>query len=509
MSFVTIKNNQVIPVKEIPTVSYDTFSSFVKSLMSDPSNHCVNYFGYPIPQAISKFKFIAAIANDSTSEIHVLSYELTEAAKQKLDSLTNDVPALQLFEREIHENWGVDFKGHPWLKPVRYAWNRADQQQQLTNYPFFKLEGLESHEVGVGPIHAGVIEPGHFRFSCFGENVYHLEIQLGYQHRGIESLFLEKKSLLQRTILAESVTGDTVVSHAVAFAQNMEQLYGLPESPRLDVLRTIASELERIGIHVGNISAVCQDIAYQLGSSVFGALRTPIINYFQWWCGNRFSKGLVRTGYSPYPFTPELRERLLKVLEDFESKYTEMSDTMFKLPSVQARLEKTGIVTREQARRIGSVGMAARITGVPRDIRTSHPYLAYKNLFYMPAVAKSGDTMAAAIVRDQEIKKSIRIIRYLVDEYSKYDQEDVTTRPLLKDKTLQADAFTIALTEGWRGEICHAVVTDSNGEMACYKIKDPSFHNWFSLALALRDNEISDFPICNKSYDQSYCGFDL
>jgi Ni,Fe-hydrogenase III large subunit len=508
MSFVSIKNNQTIPLAEIPTVSYDTFASFMKNLMGDLNNHCVTYFGYPIPNK-EKHKFIAVIANDSTSELYVLSYELQDPASQKLESLTKDIPPLHIFEREISENWGVFFKDHPWQKPVRYAWDRVDTKKELRNYPFFKLEGLESHEVGVGPIHAGVIEPGHFRFSCYGENVHHLEIQLGYQHRGVEHLFLQKKSLLQRSILAESITGDTVVSHSIAFAHAMEQLYGLEESLKLGIIRTIASELERIAIHVGNLSAVCQDIAYQLGSSVLGALRTPMINYSQWWCGNRFSKGLIRVGYNPYPLHKELRERLIKVLDDFEMKYTEMADVMFKLQSVQARFEKTGIVTKEQARLIGAVGLAARMTGVTRDIRTSHPYSYYKNLFYMPAIMKTGDVMAHAQLRDQEIRKSIRMLRYLVEEFEKYDSENAETRPNIKGKLLKPETFTIALTEGWRGEICHAVVTDDIGEIVCYKVKDPSVHNWFALAISLRDNEISDFPICNKSYDQSYCGFDL
>ncbi len=508
MSFVSIKNNQTIPLTEIPTVSYDTFTSFMKNLMGDLSNHCVAYFGYPA-KGIDKHKFISVVANDNTSELYVLSYELHDTAQQKLESLSKDIPPLHIFEREISENWGVTFKDHPWAKPVRYAWDRHDQSKNMTNYPFFKLEGTESHEVGVGPIHAGVIEPGHFRFSCYGENVHHLEIQLGYQHRGIEHLFLEKKGLLQRTILAESIAGDTVVSHTLAFAHNMEQLYGLEESLKLSMIRTIASELERIAVHVGNLSAVCQDIAYQLGSSVLGALRTPVINFFQWWCGNRFSKGMIRVGYNPYPFHKELRERLGKVLDDFEMKYTEMADVMFKLQSVQARWEKTGTVTKEQARLIGSVGLAARMTGVTRDIRTSHPYSYYKGLFYMPAILKTGDVMAHAQLRDQEIRKSIRMLRYLMEEFEKYDPEDAETRPNLKGKTLKPNTFSIALTEGWRGEICHTVVTDEAGEIVCYKIKDPSMHNWFSLAIALRDNEISDFPICNKSYDQSYCGFDL
>ncbi len=507
MSFLAVNNNQTIHLKNIPILEYGEFISGIKELMANHNNHCASYFGFP--EKNLTYQFIALIADDGEGDIKILSYILEDPANQQVESLTKEIPAFHIFEREIHENTGLGFINHPWLKPVRYAWNRTDKRKNLTNYPFYKLDGTESHEVGLGPIHAGVVEPGHFRFSCYGETVHHLEVHLGYQHRGVESLFLTKKSLLQRTILSESITGDTVVGHTIAFARNMELLYGIEENQKLALMRTIASELERIAAHVGNLSSVCQDIAYQLGSSVFGALRTSVINYFEWWCGNRFSKGLIRTGYNPYSFTTELREKLMKMLDDFELKYVEMSNAMFRLPSVQSRLEKTGTVTKEQAKIIGSVGLAAKITGIPRDIRNSHPYGYYKNVFYMPAIGKTGDAMAHTLVRDQEIKKSLRLIRYLVDDFEKHEKLDCDVRPDLKRKKMEPSTLSISLTEGWRGEICHVAVTNEEGELAAYKVKDPSIHNWFSLALALRGNEISDFPVCNKSYDLSYCGFDL
>ena len=206
MSFITVLNNQTVPLQNIPVLGYAEFTAQVKLLLDDPGNHCVSYFGYPVNK--EKHQFFILIADDSAGDIKILSYELEDILNQKLDSITKHIPALHIFEREIHENFGIQFTGHPWLKPVRYSWNRPDKTKDLNNYPFYRLEGHESHEVGVGPIHAGVIEPGHFRFSCIGENVHHLEIHLGYQHRGIEHLFLTKKSLIQRFVLAESITGD-------------------------------------------------------------------------------------------------------------------------------------------------------------------------------------------------------------------------------------------------------------------------------------------------------------
>jgi len=220
MNYISIFNNQTIPISAIPDNDYGSFFDLNTSLVANhPERHCVNYFGYRIGD---KIKLVCCIADDNTHEIYVSSCMVELSAK--LDSLTAKLFCFEKFEREIHENFGIDFTGHPWLKPVRYAFNRFDQSKTIANYPFFSIESDELHEVGVGPIHAGVIEPGHFRFICNGEQILHLEIQLGYQHRGIEQLFLEKKKLLQRVTLAENITGDTVVGHTTAFSQIWENL---------------------------------------------------------------------------------------------------------------------------------------------------------------------------------------------------------------------------------------------------------------------------------------------
>jgi Ni,Fe-hydrogenase III large subunit len=359
------------------------------------------------------------------------------------------------------------------------------------------------HEVGVGPIHAGIIEPGHFRFICNGEQILHLEIQLGYQHRGVEQLFLEKKKLLQRITLAESIAGDSVVAHTVAFVNLWENVCNYHPGKDLQLARTIALELERIAVHTGDLSAMCTDVAYQLGSAVYGRLRTPVINYFQKCCGNRLAKGLIRAGKNHYPFTDELVRELTRLLDDFEKDFDDISAELFSLPSTLARFEKTGVVTAEQAAMIGTVGMSARMCAIKRDIRYSHPHDLYPELQHQPLIKNHGDVHSRARLRKKEINQSIEYIRELIQNIPQGIQ-----------RTTQfwnpaPESFTISLVEGWRGEICHCAVTDEKGELIHYKIKDPSFHNWLALALAVRNNEISDFPICNKSFDLSYCGHDL
>lgn len=499
MNYKTIINNQTIPVQDIPELSYTEFLLLNTGFLTDtPERHCLNYFGFPFGRQI---KLICCIADDDTHQIYV-SCSLVNAS-EPLDSFTALNYNFEKFEREIHENFGVKYKDHPWLKPVRYAKNRADQTKTIANYPFFAIESDELHEVGVGPIHAGIIEPGHFRFICNGEQILHLEIQLGYQHRGIEQQFLEKKKLLQRTILAESITGDTVVGHTTAFSHIWESLCGVKISRDIEFARTIALELERMAVHTGDLSAVCTDIAYQLGSSVFGRLRTPIINFMQEWGGNRLSKGLVRPGKNQFPFTPELAQRLSEILDIYEPDFLEMNEQLFQLPSALSRFERTGVVSYEDVLSIGTVGMAARMSGLNRDIRSSHPFSLYPEISHEPIIKHHGDVYSRVQIRKAEVKQSMQYIRNLIQNVPEYTENE----PVFESP--KTNSFTLSLVEGWRGEICHCAITDEKGELILYKIKDPSFHNWLALALAVRNNEISDFPICNKSFNLSYSGHDL
>lgn len=498
MKSITIKNNQTIPLRDIPVLRYENFLEYNTTHLKEAQNHCVSYFGFPQEE---KLKLICCIANDNEHIIKISSSVID--TDSTLPSFTHHHLAFHIFERELHENFGIKYSDHQWLKPVRFPFNRANKNSQIKNYPFYQIESEELHEVGVGPIHAGVIEPGHFRFICNGEQILHLEIQLGFQHRGIEKLFLEKKKLLQRATLAESITGDTVAGHTTAFVNLWESLCDYKPDEDLQFSRTLALELERIAIHTGDLSAICTDIAYQLGSSVFGRLRTPVINYFQVWCGNRLAKGLIRAEKNNFPFTKELSKQLIHLFDEYEPDFMEMYNELKNLPSALARLEKTGIVTKEQASSIGTVGMSAKMVGILRDIRSTHPHDLYSTINHQPIIKNYGDVYSRTQIRKEEILQSIGYIKNLLKNIP---QENKNRQEL---KSPAPDSFTISLVEGWRGEICHCSITDEKGELAHYKVKDPSMHNWLALALAVRNNEISDFPICNKSFDLSYCGHDL
>jgi len=501
MSFIEIKNNEAIPMQQIPVLDYALFYDEVTHMLYNEQCHCVNYYAVQEPQGL---RLICCIADDQTHSLHVASGIVSQQKNSVLKAITPLCSGMHIFEREIHEQYGVDFEGHPWLKPVRFPFDRDDTASQMADYPFYGITSHELHEVGVGPIHAGIIEPGHFRFICNGEKVLHLEIHLGYQHRGVEQLMIANENFLSASVLAESIAGDTVVGHNTAFSHAVESLSGIPLSQNVHLARTIASELERIAMHTADLSALCTDVAYQLGSAVLQGLRTIIINTFMAWCGNRFARKLIRVGYEPYPLNSDTVNIIIRNLDNYEKRYCEMADKMFDMPSVLARFDQTGIVSEEQNRLIGSVGMAARTAGINRDIRLSHPYSFYKNLDHEPVVLHSGDVKARAKIRDLEIRQSLKYIRKMLPQYVFGECDNPGS-----GYKLQPDSFVISLTEGWRGEICHCVLTDNTGKIKHYKIKDPSLHNWMALALAVRNNDISDFPVCNKSFNLSYCGYDL
>ena len=270
--------------------------------------------------------------------------------------------------------------------------------------------------------------------------------------------------------------------------------------------RALALELERIAIHTGDISALCTDIAYHFGSNVFGILRTAIINFTQYWCGNRFGKSLIRVGGTHFPFSEELKEELVNVLSKFEKQFEEMIDITFRLPSVQNRFDFVGIVSPEQAQMIGTVGLSARMSQIEKDIRVSHPNIAYQKFPYETITAEKGDVFTRFLLKKKEIRKSIAWIRNIMANYtfdaSQNEKPDYQLR-------LKPNSLALSLVEAWRGELCHLAITDENGKLRHYKIKDPSMHNWKALELSLRNVEISDFPINNKSYNLSYCGHDL
>lgn len=502
---ITHNNERGVKLEDIPVCEYPVFYEEVKSSLSDPAFHIGNYFAHPID---NELVFFCVLLDDSKGEVLITSHRYGYYSEQELVSLTAVHPQVHPFEREITELYGVRFADNPWGKPLRFPHNRISANSTIDTYPFYSIEGDSLHEVNVGPIHAGIIEPGAFRFICNGERVLHLEIALGYQHRGVETLLLETENRLRQNILCESVAGDTSVGHGLAYAELIEKLsVSYKPSARLDIERVIGLELERIAMHIADTGALCMDIGYQLGQVASEALRTIVINTTQLWCGNRFGKGLVRPCGTNFPLTRELADTIIKNVTEVKRRYAEVYEDLKSTPSLLSRFEDCGIVSKEQLQTIGAVGMAARAGGLKRDIRSAHPRGVWGSVLkYDPQLEGQGDVMCRLEVRALELCRSVDVITELL---AALDVEN--EMPLKPDYTtgLESSSFSFSLIEGWRGEICHCAVTDAKGKIAVYKIKDPSVHNWMALALAVRGEGISDFPICNKSFNLSYCGHDL
>jgi Ni,Fe-hydrogenase III large subunit len=488
-SLAFLNNMGRLPWTEVPEWPVQDFVAATATAMNG-GGRLSAWFGVPEEKAV---RLVAVVAYDADATLAVgRSAPFTGG----YPSLTPSHPQAHLFEREIWEQLGLTPEGHPWLKPVRRHQGGAPVMAD-----FFRVEGGEVHEVAVGPVHAGIIEPGHFRFQCQGENVLHLEIALGYQHRGLEETLPGGPHRATMSQI-ETIAGDTSIAHATAYASLMESLGGQEAPLGAQWLRAIALELERLANHTGDLGALANDVAFLPAASACGKIRGDFLNLTAMICGNRFGRGLVRPGGCRHDLDPDRARRLAEGVQKAGQDVDEAAGWLWDAASVRARFEHTGMVTLEQARELGLVGPATRACGLVRDVRFDHPAGWHRFGQIPTAVWPGGDVFARARVRWLEAQRSVA---YVAQQAVTPPERTIFNEP----SPAVADTLAVALVEGWRGEVCHVALTGPDGRIRRYKIVDPSFHNWTGLALALRGQAISDFPLCNKSFNLSYCGFDL
>jgi Ni,Fe-hydrogenase III large subunit len=491
----TFTNGWSIARADIPLLPPDEFGPTVIDAV-DAGLRVAALFGAAGPRRDATTLY-AVLADDAEN---LLAAARTEISGGRFASLTPRCPQVHLFEREIAEQFGLEPEGHPWLKPVRFP---PAETGPVTpgGGEFYRVEGDEVHEVAVGPVHAGIIEPGHFRFQCEGEIVHHLEVVLGYQHRGVERAMRggpDARSLHY----AETLAGDSTVAHATCHCQVLESLARCQKTARSQVLRGVALELERLANHVGDLGALAGDAGFLPTASYCGRIRGDALNMTALLCGSRFGRGMIRPGGVGFDAEAGRVDTLLRQLDAFERDVHSAVNLLWNSPSSMGRFEGVGVLPRQVALDLGMVGPAARASGLRRDVREDQPCGIFRFAHLPAAVVESGDAYARAYMRWLEVHQSIRFIR-----------EQLRALPAGEHRVRLGapapDSFVAALNEGFRGEVCHVALTDAAGRFERYKIVDASFHNWSGLAYALRGQQVSDFPLCNKSFNLSYCGFDL
>jgi Ni,Fe-hydrogenase III large subunit len=503
--YAVLTNGRPIPVTAIPMMDGAAFRQSI--LDGVEGGMRVSVLFACISDEPDETVIYSVLADD---EENTLQVGRTTVKGDSFPSITPQCPQVHLFEREIAEQSGLVPIGHPWLKPVRYqhGWTSRDAWGRDKSLPiqpgtgnFYRIDGDQVHEVAVGPVHAGIIEPGHFRFQCQGEEVLHLEIALGYQHRGIEKAMAggpDKRSLHYM----ETLAGDTTIGHALTYCQAVEALAGTRKSARGRALRGIALELERIANHVGDLGALANDVGFQPTASFCGRIRGDWLNLTAQICGNRFGRGMVVPGGTAFDMDRSLLEAVGAKITSLEKETADAVNLLWDNQSVLSRFEDTGIVTRQTALDLGLVGPASRACGLVRDARFNQPSGIYSFSGMPVSTHEAGDVSARAYVRWLEIRQSVTFIKKLLGDLPK----GAVKYP---SGELAPDTLVVAINEGWRGEICHVAITGATGRFSRYKVVDPSFHNWTGLAMSLRNGAISDFPLCNKSFNLSYCGHDL
>ncbi|MBR2348378.1 MAG: hydrogenase large subunit [Candidatus Methanomethylophilaceae archaeon] len=433
-------------------------------------------------------------------EVVRLSYMPGESAIP----LSEDIPSAEPYERLMSEMSGIRFSDGG-RDPIVFRRSGEGYPLQKEPYDYSATRSIPIHpnrtvgddvfEIPVGPVHAGIIEPGHFRFSVAGETVIELNPWLGFTHRGVEKL-LEKPVTIDDSRLVERISGDTCVANCIAYSEIMESGTDIPR--RALLIRTVLAEMERLYNHIGSITGICTDTAFTVASSIGNGILEKVLRINLRLTGHRYLMNHVVPG----GIRRDIHDSTLKELDDFlmglKFEMDELLDLMDNTGLID-RMETTGILTQEKALMIGAVGPIARASGVSSDVRSECPYGMYGELGFIVQGRTAGDVMARTMVRFGEITESISLIHQCIQSM---EPGETRVRPST------TDGFHCSVVEAPRGELVHSAIV-KNGTLWRYNIRDPSFPNWFGMCHAVPGNVVPDFPLINKSFNLSYSGNDL
>ena len=435
-------------------------------------------------------------------------------------SITKKFVSAYRFERQMRSFMGVIPVGHsdprPWIKhegwpedayPLRKSFDASKPLPRAAGeYRFIKAEGEGVYEIPVGPVHAGIIEPGHFRFQAVGEDIINLEVKLGYVHKGIEKRF-ETLSWDEGVKLAGRVSGDTTVAHSLAYCRALESITGCNPPERALWLRALMLERERIANHLGDVGAICNDVAFAFLLYQFSILKEKFLRTNLKIFGHRFMMDNIIPGGVAVDISSDAKNEILSEMDWLANEFERLVAIYDENPSLEDRVRDAGVLTPDKAKELGVVGFVARASGQNLDCRIQSPFPPYNIIIPTIAVLQSGDVHARAWVRIEEVRDSIRLIREIINNMSDGQIVDPSLQSQVLHPRPQRAGF--AVVEGWRGEIVYWIQSGPKGEINRCMVRDPSSVNWLALEQAIHGNIVPDFPLCNKSFNQSYSGHDL
>ncbi len=473
----------------------------------------VSVFADDVREQEKVFHLYYVFALDAVHAFFILRVPVPADAPE-FTSLTNAIPAVNWQEREIQDLFGLQLIGHPnarrcalhddWPEvfPLRKDFDLRTQLPPFTGvrHKFREVEGEGVFQVPVGPVHAGIIEPGHFLFSVAGEPVLYLQLRLFYTHKGTEKLF-ENIPVTHSVRLAESISGDSSFAHATAFCHAIERAANVEAPPRARALRSLCLELERLYNHIGDIGAIATDVAFVVANMHAMRLKERILRVNELLTGNRLLRGMACLGGVRLDWDGEQIKALEKLGSELGPEFDSLVELIENSSSTRDRLEETGILKPKVARDFGVVGIAGRASGFDHDLRRDFPHAAYDRVKFRVPVYQVGDVEHRMQVRIDEVRESLSIIRQLVA-----DLPGGAVRVEIGE--LPADRTALGYVEGWRGEIFHWIRTAPGNRLARCKVKDPSLQNWPALSEAILGNIVPDFPVVNKSFNLSYSGTD-
>lgn len=424
-------------------------------------------------------------------------------------SLAPEVPAAAWYERELHDQYGVEIAGHPDLRPLVFHDNWPDGVYPMANavgnvpwsnreYRFLEVQGEGIAEVAVGPVHAGIIEPGHFRFSVIGDTVLHLELRHFYTHKGTEKLF-EGSLVNTGTMIAESVSGDNCFAHAVAYSQAVEDACRADVPLRASALRLIGLEFERLVSHFSDVGGLCTDVGFSVAAASAARIKESLLQSSWECCGTRYWRGIAVPGGLRFDLDSKRALAFSQAVSLAARQFSDLAHLILETPSIQNRFETAGILQRDAARELAVVGPVARASGIDLDVRRDHPYGHYDRVLFEVPVTHYGDVMARARIRIEEAAISARLIQQTVDA--------LPAGPVLVPLDTRGEFNGSSAVESPRGELYYWL-EGCEGRLTRCHIKSPSFQNWPAMPFAVADNIVADFPLINKSFNLSYSGCD-